>query len=75
MTLFPSAEILRRRADIGLIAVFFALVWQPYWDKPVIEREKPDIVIDEILQRVLIFLDPEDARKNDERMEPAPATK
>ena len=50
-------------------------VWQPYWDKPVIEREKPDIVIDEILQRVLIFLDPEDARKNDERMEQAPATK
>lgn len=50
-------------------------VWQPHWDKPIIEREKPDIVVDEILQRVLIFLDPEDARKNDEGTGETPAAK
>ncbi len=39
MTLFPSREILRRRADIALIAAFFALIWLPladsllHWDK------------------------------------------
>ncbi len=52
-------------------------VWQPHWNKPVIEREKPDIVVDDILQRVLIFLNPEDARKDDERTgsEISPAAK
>lgn len=50
-------------------------VWQAHWDKPVIEREKPDIVIDEILQRVLIFLDPEDVRAEDEGVEAPPPTR
>ena len=33
MTLFPSREILRRRADIGLVAAFFVLLWLPTADK------------------------------------------
>ena len=33
MMLFPSREILRRRADIGLIIVFFAVIWLPTADK------------------------------------------
>jgi len=41
-------------------------VWQQNWDKPFIEREKPDVVIDEMLERFLIFRDPEDLRKSDE---------
>ena len=44
-----------------------AYVWQQNWDKPFIEREKPDIVIDEMVEHFLIFRDPDDLRKKDEQ--------
>ncbi len=40
-------------------------VWQQNWDKPFIERERPDVVIDEMLERIVIFRDPEELRKAD----------
>ena len=43
-------------------AVYF---WQQNWDREFIEKEKPDIVIDEITERFLIFRDPVELRKND----------
>lgn len=42
-------------------------VWQQNWDKVVIEREKPDIVVDEILERFLIWRDPLDLKMADEQ--------
>ena len=42
-------------------------VWQHNWDKAFIEREKPDVVIDEMLERIMIFRNPEDLRKADEQ--------
>ena len=42
-------------------------VWGQNWDKPFIEREKPDIVIDELLERFAIARDPEDLMKKDEQ--------
>ena len=47
-------------------------VWQQHWNKQFIEREKPDIVIDEMLERAMIFQSPEDLRKLDEEPD-APA--
>lgn len=53
---------------------FFALgyhhtifLWQQNWNKPMIEREKPDIVIDEMLERFVIFRDPAELIKADEQ--------
>lgn len=42
-------------------------VWGQNWDKPFIEREKPDIVIDEMLERFAIARDPEELMKKDEQ--------
>ena len=42
-------------------------IWQQNWDKRIIEAEKPDIVVDEIVERFLIFRDPLELKKNDER--------
>lgn len=42
-------------------------IWQQNWDKVVIEHEKPDIVIDEILERFLIWRDPLDLKMADEQ--------
>ena len=41
-------------------------VWQQNWDKPFIERERPDIVIDEMLERIMVFRSPEQLRKADD---------
>lgn len=56
------------------LQTFFALgfnrvvyVWQQNWDKGFIEKEKPDIVIDEMLERFLIFRDPMKLMTNDEQ--------
>jgi hypothetical protein len=37
-------------------------IWHYEWDAAFIEREKPDVVIDEILERFLNQLDPQDLR-------------
>jgi hypothetical protein len=47
-------------------------VWQHHWDKPFIERERPDIVIDAMLERTMIFQDPEELRKRDEEPDAPP---
>ncbi len=41
-------------------------VWQQNWDRDFIEREKPDVVIDSILERFTIFRDAESLLKADE---------
>jgi len=41
-------------------------LWHYDWDRPVIEREKPDVVIDEIVERNLVNLDPIELRRKDE---------
>ena len=41
-------------------------VWQQNWDKPFIERERPDLVVDEMLERIMVFRSPEQLRKADE---------
>ncbi len=33
-------------------------IWHPEWDRPLIEREKPDVVIDEMLERIFNEQDP-----------------
>ena len=52
---------------------FFALgyrrtvfVWQQNWDRQLIEEEKPDVVIDEMVERFLIFRNPDVLKKADE---------
>ena len=45
-----------------------ALIWQQNWDKGLIEREKPDIVIDEMVERFLIWRDPVELKKADEQI-------
>ena len=42
-------------------------LWQQNWDKGLIEREKPDVVIDEMLERILISRNPEDLRSKDDQ--------
>ena len=42
-------------------------LWRQNWDKNLIEREKPDIVIDEMIERVLISRDPADLKRKDEQ--------
>jgi hypothetical protein len=44
-------------------------LWQQNWDKPLIEREKPDVVMDVILERFLIYRNPETLLLNDEHPE------
>lgn len=44
-------------------------IWQQNWDKGFIEKEKPDVVIDEMLERFLIVRDPLDLQKKDEHPE------
>jgi len=41
-------------------------LWQHNWDKGFIEREKPDVVIDEMLERFLIYRDPATLRAAEE---------
>lgn len=73
---FPSATgkvVMFRDSYAIALTKFFgysfgrvAYLWQQNWDKPFIEREKPDIVIDEMLERFLIFRDPESLRRSDD---------
>lgn len=46
-----------------------AYIWQQNWDKRIIESEKPDIVVDEMLERFLIVRDPLELKKADEQPE------
>lgn len=41
-------------------------IWQYHFDKPLIERERPQVVVDEILERFLIVQDPNELRRQDE---------
>jgi hypothetical protein len=41
-------------------------VWQQNWDRAIIEREKPDVVIDEMLERFVITRNPADIRAGDD---------
>lgn len=61
------ATALRKFFALGFNRVVY--VWQQNWDKGFIEREKPDIVIDEMLERFLIFRDPVKLMKKDEQPE------
>jgi hypothetical protein len=44
-------------------------VWQQNWDRRIIELEKPDIVVDEMLERFVISRDPREMKKGDDQME------
>ncbi len=44
-----------------------ALAWRQNWDKGLIERENPDVVIDEMLERLLIWRDPLELISADEQ--------
>lgn len=44
-------------------------VWQQNWDKRIIESEKPDVVVDEMVERFLISIDPYEVMKSDDRPE------
>jgi hypothetical protein len=44
-------------------------VWQQNWDRRIIESEKPDIVVDEMLERFVISRDPRELRKGDDQPE------
>jgi alginate O-acetyltransferase complex protein AlgJ len=41
-------------------------VWHYDWDRPLIEREKPDVVIDEMLERFFNVADPTDLARKDQ---------
>lgn len=49
-------------------------IWQYNWDSDFLEREKPDIVIDEMLERFLITEDPKKMLKNDNLGSEAPSS-
>ena len=44
-------------------------IWQQNWDKRIIESEKPDFVMDEMLERFVITRDPLELMKKDEQPE------
>ena len=44
-------------------------IWQYDWDRPLIEREQPDVVIDEMLQRFFNISDPIDLARKDQLSE------
>ena len=77
VSVYPSAsgKVVMFRDSFGIaLTKFFGYsfnrvvyVWQEHWDKPFIERERPDIVIDELLERILIDRDPDELRKKDEQ--------
>ena len=51
-------------------------IWRQEWDGPLVDREKPDVVIDEIVERFLNLRDPLDlARKDNLPGAPAVSTK
>ena len=41
-------------------------VWQYDWDRPLVEREKPDVVIDEMLEWYFNAQDPNDLARKDQ---------
>jgi hypothetical protein len=41
-------------------------VWRYDWDRPLIEREKPDLVIDEMLERFFNLTDPNELARKDQ---------
>ena len=41
-------------------------IWQYHWNAPVIEREKPDVVVDEVVERFVCQLDPRQLLQEDE---------
>lgn len=75
----PAAKtkaVVFRDSFSGYLTKFFGYhfsrivyVWQQNWDKPLIEREKPDVVMDVILERFIIYRNPEVLLKNDEHPE------
>jgi alginate O-acetyltransferase complex protein AlgJ len=50
-----------------------AYLWQHDWNKALIEREKPDVVIDELLERIFNLQDPLDLARKDELSAAKPA--
>ena len=45
-------------------------IWQYYWDAAFLEREKPDVVIDEILERFFNTEDPRELMRKDDLRQP-----
>ena len=41
-------------------------IWHYEWDRPLIEREKPEVVIDEILERFFNLQDPNELARKDQ---------
>ena len=44
-------------------------IWHHEWNRPLLKREQPDVVIDEILERFLNVYDPLDLQHRDELSE------
>ena len=40
-------------------------VWQQHWSAPLVERERPDMVVDEMLERYFNERDPRELRRED----------
>ena len=49
-------------------------LWQPNWNTKVIERERPDIVVDEVLERYFNERDPRELRRADALSAPVDAS-
>jgi hypothetical protein len=54
------------RPLLGLHFKEVIYLWHYDWDRPLIEREKPDVVIDEILERRINLLDPVELARQDQ---------
>lgn len=44
-------------------------IWQQNWDRDLIERERPDVVVDEMLERFVLYRDPATLREAEKKPE------
>jgi len=69
VVLFRDSFAIALSKFFGLSFGRVVYVWQQNWDRQIIEMEKPDIVVDEMLERFVISRDPREIRKGDDQPE------
>jgi hypothetical protein len=69
IVLFRDSFAVALSKFLGLSFGRAVYVWQQNWDRRIIEMEKPDIVVDEMLERFVISRDPREMKKGDDQLE------
>jgi hypothetical protein len=66
VVMFRDSFAINLSRFLGYSFARIAYIWEQNWDKRIIESEKPDLVVDEMLERFLITRDPLELKKKDE---------